>query len=117
MAFNGAPHSHHRALAIMELSSASLAVSNLDTEHKSFVHDVAYDYYGNRMATCSADKHVRVFERLVLTADGERLSLDEIDDAEEEPRVDWVPTACFGDGEHKAPVIRCVCGVLILLAA
>ncbi|XP_023020318.1 nuclear pore complex protein Nup44A [Leptinotarsa decemlineata] len=31
-------------------------------EHKDLIHDVAYDYYGRRMATCSSDQYVKVWE-------------------------------------------------------
>lgn len=30
------------------------------SEHKDVIHDVAYDYYGLRMATCSSDHTVKV---------------------------------------------------------
>ena len=30
------------------------------TNHKDFVHDVAYNYYGKRIATCSSDEHIKV---------------------------------------------------------
>lgn len=29
-------------------------------EHKDVIHDVVYDYYGQRMATCSSDQTVKV---------------------------------------------------------
>ncbi|CAL8105034.1 unnamed protein product [Orchesella dallaii] len=32
------------------------------TDHKDLIHDVAFDYYGTRMATCSSDQTVRVWE-------------------------------------------------------
>ena len=28
--------------------------------HEDLIHDVAYNFYGNRMATCSSDQHVKV---------------------------------------------------------
>lgn len=34
----------------------------ITTEHKDLIHDVAFDYYGTRMATCSSDQTVRVWE-------------------------------------------------------
>jgi hypothetical protein len=33
------------------------------TEHADVIHDVAYDYYGERMATCSSDMHIKIWER------------------------------------------------------
>jgi len=35
---------------------------NIRTEHKDLIHDVAYDFYGTRMATCSSDQTVRVWD-------------------------------------------------------
>ena len=29
-------------------------------KHGDFVHDVAYDYYGKRLATCSSDEKIKV---------------------------------------------------------
>ncbi|KAK9476675.1 WD40-repeat-containing domain protein [Lipomyces japonicus] len=31
------------------------------TGHADLIHDVAYDYYGRHLATCSSDQHIRVF--------------------------------------------------------
>ena len=38
----------------------------LDTQHEDHVHDVAWDYYARRLATCSSDGTVKIF-----AADGE----------------------------------------------
>lgn len=35
--------------------------TEIRTEHKDVIHDVSYDYYGKRMATCSSDQTVKVF--------------------------------------------------------
>ncbi|XP_065332480.1 nucleoporin SEH1 isoform X1 [Cloeon dipterum] len=35
---------------------------SVDTEHKDLIHDVAFDYYGQRMATCSSDQQVKVWD-------------------------------------------------------
>lgn len=42
------------------------------SEHKDVIHDVAYDYYGQRIATCSSDQTVKVnalFQIIVILAD------------------------------------------------
>jgi Kef-type K+ transport system membrane component KefB len=31
--------------------------------HKDIVHDVAFDFYGLRMATCSTDQFIRIWQR------------------------------------------------------
>ena len=33
---------------------------SIDAEHKDLIQDVAYDFHGKRMATCSCDQHVKV---------------------------------------------------------
>lgn len=32
--------------------------------HEDLIHDIAYDFYGRRLATCSSDQHVKVFDRV-----------------------------------------------------
>lgn len=34
--------------------------TEIRTDHKDVIHDVSYDYYGKRMATCSSDQTVKV---------------------------------------------------------
>ncbi|XP_063241377.1 nucleoporin SEH1 isoform X2 [Bacillus rossius redtenbacheri] len=36
---------------------------SITAEHKDLIHDVAYDYYGQRMATCSSDQFVKVWDQ------------------------------------------------------
>ncbi|CCF55877.1 hypothetical protein KAFR_0A04420 [Kazachstania africana CBS 2517] len=33
-----------------------------DTGHEDLIHDVAYDFYGRHVATCSSDQHIKVFK-------------------------------------------------------
>ncbi|XP_033626113.1 nucleoporin SEH1-like [Asterias rubens] len=35
---------------------------SIAAEHKDLIHDVAYDFYGRRIATCSTDQSVRVWD-------------------------------------------------------
>lgn len=35
---------------------------SINAEHKDLIHDIAYDYYGKRMATCSSDQIVKVIQ-------------------------------------------------------
>ena len=37
---------------------------NITTDHKDLIHDVSYDFYGRRMATCSSDQSVKVWVRI-----------------------------------------------------
>ena len=36
--------------------------NTVDTGHEDMVHDAQMDYYGTRLATCSSDKSVKIFE-------------------------------------------------------
>ncbi|KJE93357.1 nucleoporin Seh1 [Capsaspora owczarzaki ATCC 30864] len=36
--------------------------NNVDTKHEDIIHDVAYDFYGKRMATCSSDHRVKIWD-------------------------------------------------------
>ena len=33
---------------------------HITVDHKDLIHDVSYDFYGKRMATCSSDQSVKV---------------------------------------------------------
>lgn len=39
---------------------------SINAEHKDLIHDVAYDFYGERMATCSSDQCVKVGSILII---------------------------------------------------
>ncbi|XP_063830894.1 nucleoporin SEH1 [Ostrinia nubilalis] len=34
----------------------------IHADHKDLIHDVAYDFYGERMATCSSDQYVKIWD-------------------------------------------------------
>ena len=36
--------------------------ASFDTGHGDLVHDAQYDFYGKRVATCSSDRAVKVFD-------------------------------------------------------
>ena len=35
---------------------------SISADHKDLIHDVAYDFYGRRFATCSSDQNVKVWD-------------------------------------------------------
>ncbi|EDV25901.1 uncharacterized protein TRIADDRAFT_24138, partial [Trichoplax adhaerens] len=37
-------------------------VNHIDTQHQDMLHDAQLDYYGKRLATCSSDRSIRVFD-------------------------------------------------------
>eukprot|EP00357_Protocruzia_adherens_P034315 CAMPEP_0114993370 /NCGR_PEP_ID=MMETSP0216-20121206/12489_1 /TAXON_ID=223996 /ORGANISM="Protocruzia adherens, Strain Boccale" /LENGTH=315 /DNA_ID=CAMNT_0002356999 /DNA_START=63 /DNA_END=1010 /DNA_ORIENTATION=+ len=45
-----------------------LTVKNIDTQHESMIHDAQYDFYGRRLATCSTDTTISIFD---VTQDNE----------------------------------------------
>ncbi|KAJ3062920.1 GTPase-activating protein S13, partial [Podochytrium sp. JEL0797] len=53
-----------------------MAALSFDTQHEDILHDAQLDYYGRRLATCSSDASVKIFEvandnhRLVDTLKG-----------------------------------------------
>jgi len=42
---------------------STFAAHNIPGGHKDLIHDVAFDWYGDRMATCSSDQHVKIWDR------------------------------------------------------
>jgi WD40 repeat protein len=37
-------------------------VQRFATKHEDLIHDVSYDYFGKRLATCSSDRVIRVWD-------------------------------------------------------
>ena len=37
-------------------------VATIDTQHGDMVHDAQFDYYGRRLATCSSDRIIKVYD-------------------------------------------------------
>lgn len=51
-----------------DLTASNLFESQtIFADHKDLIHDVAYDFYGERMATCSSDQYVKVWIPPVLS--------------------------------------------------
>jgi len=42
-------------------------VTTIEADHQDLIHDVAFDFYGKRLATCSSDQNVKIFD---LTPEG-----------------------------------------------
>merc|ERR1719295_1274073 len=38
-------------------------VDTIQTTHDDLIHDIAYDYYGKMLATCSSDQSIKIFQR------------------------------------------------------
>lgn len=37
---------------------------SVDTQHDDMVHDAQLDYYGKRLATCSSDRTIKIFDNV-----------------------------------------------------
>jgi len=37
-------------------------IQQLDTYHEDLIHDLSYNYYGNRLVTCSSDQRIKVWD-------------------------------------------------------
>ena len=37
-------------------------IASIDTQHGDMVHDAQFDYYGRRLATCSSDRLIKVYD-------------------------------------------------------
>ncbi|WWC95222.1 protein transporter SEC13 [Kwoniella sp. B9012] len=58
----------------MSTAQASKPVP-VETQHEDMIHDAQLDYYGKRLATCSSDKTIRIFNVVKGEAKGEPVIL------------------------------------------
>jgi WD40 repeat protein len=76
-------------------------------KHEDYVHDVQFDYYGKRIATCSSDQLVKIWEKnSALLSAG--ISAESLGVTEENAAIavnQWTCTASIG-GKHNGPVWR-----------
>ena len=47
-------------MAAQRKQSNMFVATPIAIDHKDLIHDVSYDFYGKRMATCSSDQSVKV---------------------------------------------------------
>lgn len=89
------PTSAHPAI-IMATST-----SQLDTQHEDMIHDCQFDFYGNKLATCSSDRTIKIFDligesqQLVATLKGHEGPVWQI--AWAHPRFGVVLASCSYD--------------------
>ena len=54
--------------AVISNQYAMFVAKTIPAEHKDLIHDVAYDFHGRRMATCSSDQCVKVNNHSIRTS-------------------------------------------------
>ena len=42
--------------------SATKGLTNIETQHNDMIHDSQFDYYGRKLATCSSDRTIKIFD-------------------------------------------------------
>ena len=50
-------------LGAAETKDTMYVTKSINADHEDLIHDVAYDFYGKRMATCSSDQKVKVWDQ------------------------------------------------------
>ena len=45
------------------MNGSTQRVTRFNGQHLDVIHCVAYDYYGNRIASCSADHRIKIWDR------------------------------------------------------
>lgn len=43
-------------------------ISSFKSGHEDIVHDAVYDFYGKRIATCSGDQNVKIWDKEAVKA-------------------------------------------------
>lgn len=46
--------------------------------HDDYVHDISFDFYGKRIATCSSDLKIRIWERKSKDAESDWVLVDDL---------------------------------------
>jgi len=49
-------------LHVQDSNMAVNVITTVNTDHEDMIHDAQMDYYGRRLATCSSDKSVKVYD-------------------------------------------------------
>lgn len=39
-----------------------MAATSIDTQHDDMIHDSQFDYYAKKLATCSSDRSIKIFD-------------------------------------------------------
>ncbi|TPX78663.1 hypothetical protein CcCBS67573_g00018 [Chytriomyces confervae] len=53
---------HKQATSAAAPGNGATSLNAFDTHHEDIIHDAQLDYYGRRLATCSSDATIKVFE-------------------------------------------------------
>ncbi|KAL5021658.1 hypothetical protein ScPMuIL_000813 [Solemya velum] len=55
-------YTHKEAVSGGKKKVVMFVSRNIPAEHKDLIHDVSYDFHGRRMATCSSDQTVKIWD-------------------------------------------------------
>ncbi|KAI1295235.1 GTPase-activating protein S13, partial [Mortierella claussenii] len=84
-------------------AAAATQEQPLETQHEDMIHDAQYDYYGKRLATCSSDRSIKIFDvdgenhRLASTLRGHEGPVWQISWAH--PKFGCILASCSYDGK------------------
>ncbi len=46
----------------MQSFKMAIPVANIDSLHEDMIHDCQFDYYSKKLATCSSDRSIKIFD-------------------------------------------------------
>jgi len=72
----------------------------LSSRHNDYIHDVSFDCYGRRMATCSGDRFVRIWDYVLI----ENNNNNNMEDSNEEENLGWQLSSEFQ--AHRGSVTK-----------
>jgi len=44
------------------IQSMATAITSIDSQHAEMIHDCQFDYYSKKLATCSSDRTIKIFD-------------------------------------------------------
>lgn len=55
-------HAASKRVSLQNTSPPMNQITKFDAQHEDLIHDVSYDFYGKRLATCSSDQRLKVWD-------------------------------------------------------
>jgi len=76
----------------------------IDTSHRDVIHDLCWDYYGRRLATCSSDQTIKIWE----IRDGKWMTTQEIP-----AHLNSIHRVCWAHPEFGQIIASCASDMLV----